>query len=182
MHHRGVHARGIGDIRRGSATEAVRSRETEGKSMREKLRASPAPRMSARAARSARRHDTQRGFRCANTVWHRYLWNADHAIADIAVAARGGVQSRMSQIGRHPYGERRCVSSSPRHTLGNALRSDCGLTGTHLSCEHRSHYADFALAGGGSGGGTLMPRSLIGRGSDPSAASAGRHRSRSLCR
>ena len=34
------------------------------------------------------------------------------------------------------------VSSSQRRTLGDSLRSDCGLAGTHLGCEHRSHHAD----------------------------------------
>lgn len=28
------------------------------------------------------------------------------------------------------------VSVEPRNTLGDALRDDCGLTGTHLGCEH----------------------------------------------
>ena len=32
--------------------------------------------------------------------------NADHAAANIAVAARGGVQSPMNQARRHSYGER----------------------------------------------------------------------------
>jgi carbon-monoxide dehydrogenase large subunit len=46
---------------------------------------------------------TQRGFRCAGTVWHRYLRNADHAAADIAAAARGWGQSPMNQTGRRSY-------------------------------------------------------------------------------
>ena len=33
-------------------------------------------------------------------------------------------------------GEARTVSVEPRRTLGDALREDCGLTGTHLGCEH----------------------------------------------
>jgi carbon-monoxide dehydrogenase small subunit len=33
-------------------------------------------------------------------------------------------------------GEPRSVSVEPRRTLGDALREDCGLTGTHLGCEH----------------------------------------------
>jgi carbon-monoxide dehydrogenase small subunit len=33
-------------------------------------------------------------------------------------------------------GERRTISVEPRRTLGDALREDCGLTGTHLGCEH----------------------------------------------
>jgi aerobic carbon-monoxide dehydrogenase small subunit len=28
------------------------------------------------------------------------------------------------------------VSVEPRRTLADALREDCGLTGTHLGCEH----------------------------------------------
>jgi aerobic carbon-monoxide dehydrogenase small subunit len=33
-------------------------------------------------------------------------------------------------------GEARTVTVEPRRTLGDALREDCGLTGTHLGCEH----------------------------------------------
>jgi aerobic carbon-monoxide dehydrogenase small subunit len=33
-------------------------------------------------------------------------------------------------------GEPRAVQVEPRRTLGDALREDCGLTGTHLGCEH----------------------------------------------
>ena len=33
-------------------------------------------------------------------------------------------------------GEARTVNVEPRRTLGDALREDCGLTGTHLGCEH----------------------------------------------
>ncbi len=33
-------------------------------------------------------------------------------------------------------GEPRTVRVEPRRTLGDALREDCGLTGTHLGCEH----------------------------------------------
>jgi len=33
-------------------------------------------------------------------------------------------------------GESRTVTVEPRRTLADALREDCGLTGTHLGCEH----------------------------------------------
>ena len=33
-------------------------------------------------------------------------------------------------------GAPRTVNVEPRRTLGDALREDCGLTGTHLGCEH----------------------------------------------
>tara|TARA_B100000686_G_scaffold338427_1_gene410941 strand:- start:1745 stop:2230 length:486 start_codon:yes stop_codon:yes gene_type:complete len=33
-------------------------------------------------------------------------------------------------------GEDHAVSVEPRRTLADALRMDCGLTGTHLGCEH----------------------------------------------
>ena len=33
-------------------------------------------------------------------------------------------------------GERRRLDVEPRRTLADALREDCGLTGTHLGCEH----------------------------------------------
>ena len=32
--------------------------------------------------------------------------------------------------------EPRAISVEPRRTLADALREDCGLTGTHLGCEH----------------------------------------------
>jgi carbon-monoxide dehydrogenase small subunit len=33
-------------------------------------------------------------------------------------------------------GEPRTISVEPRRLLADALREDCGLTGTHLGCEH----------------------------------------------
>jgi len=33
-------------------------------------------------------------------------------------------------------GERRTIRVEPRRNLADALREDCGLTGTHLGCEH----------------------------------------------
>jgi carbon-monoxide dehydrogenase small subunit len=33
-------------------------------------------------------------------------------------------------------GERLRIDVEPRRTLADALREDCGLTGTHLGCEH----------------------------------------------
>jgi carbon-monoxide dehydrogenase small subunit len=33
-------------------------------------------------------------------------------------------------------GKRRTIRVEPRRTLADALREDCGLTGTHLGCEH----------------------------------------------
>ena len=33
-------------------------------------------------------------------------------------------------------GESRAIRVEPRRTLADALREDCGLTGTHLGCEH----------------------------------------------
>ena len=33
-------------------------------------------------------------------------------------------------------GEARTVSVEPRRTLADTLRDECGLTGTHLGCEH----------------------------------------------
>lgn len=33
-------------------------------------------------------------------------------------------------------GERHDIDVEPRRTLADALRDDCGLTGTHLGCEH----------------------------------------------
>jgi len=36
----------------------------------------------------------------------------------------------------HVNGERHRIVVEPRQTLADALRDDCGLTGTHLGCEH----------------------------------------------
>jgi len=33
-------------------------------------------------------------------------------------------------------GDERAIAVEPRRTLADALREDCGLTGTHLGCEH----------------------------------------------
>jgi aerobic carbon-monoxide dehydrogenase small subunit len=33
-------------------------------------------------------------------------------------------------------GEKRVIRVEPRRSLADALREDCGLTGTHLGCEH----------------------------------------------
>ncbi len=33
-------------------------------------------------------------------------------------------------------GEKRMIRVEPRRSLADALREDCGLTGTHLGCEH----------------------------------------------
>jgi aerobic carbon-monoxide dehydrogenase small subunit len=40
------------------------------------------------------------------------------------------------QIRVYVNGQRRDLSVEPRRTLADALRDDCGLTGTHLGCEH----------------------------------------------
>jgi aerobic carbon-monoxide dehydrogenase small subunit len=40
------------------------------------------------------------------------------------------------EVGFTVNGEARTISVEPRRTLGDALREDCGLTGTHLGCEH----------------------------------------------
>jgi carbon-monoxide dehydrogenase small subunit len=39
-------------------------------------------------------------------------------------------------VGFAVNGEPRTISVEPRRTLADALREDCGLTGTHLGCEH----------------------------------------------
>ena len=36
----------------------------------------------------------------------------------------------------HVNGERHRIVVEPRQTLADALRDNCGLTGTHLGCEH----------------------------------------------
>jgi len=40
------------------------------------------------------------------------------------------------EVGFTVNGEARTIIVEPRRTLGDALREDCGLTGTHLGCEH----------------------------------------------
>jgi carbon-monoxide dehydrogenase small subunit len=40
------------------------------------------------------------------------------------------------EIELHVNGERHRIVVEPRQTLADALRDNCGLTGTHLGCEH----------------------------------------------
>jgi len=40
------------------------------------------------------------------------------------------------QISFTVNGSKRSISCPPRKTLADALREDCGLTGTHVGCEH----------------------------------------------
>src|SRR5579863_1943886 len=39
-------------------------------------------------------------------------------------------------IALHINGRRYAIDVEPRRTLADAIREDCGLTGTHLGCEH----------------------------------------------
>jgi len=40
------------------------------------------------------------------------------------------------EVGLTVNGEPRTIRVEPRRSLADALREDCGLTGTHLGCEH----------------------------------------------
>jgi carbon-monoxide dehydrogenase small subunit len=40
------------------------------------------------------------------------------------------------RVGLTVNGQPRVLEVEPRRTLADALREDCGLTGTHLGCEH----------------------------------------------
>ena len=42
----------------------------------------------------------------------------------------------MTRISLHVNGAHHDVDVEPRHSLADALRDRCGLTGTHLGCEH----------------------------------------------
>ena len=42
----------------------------------------------------------------------------------------------MAEVSFTVNGEQRDITVEPRKTLADALREDCGLTGTHLGCEH----------------------------------------------
>ena len=42
----------------------------------------------------------------------------------------------MTEVRFTVNGEARCVTVEPRLTLADMLREECGLTGTHLGCEH----------------------------------------------
>lgn len=42
----------------------------------------------------------------------------------------------MSSLRLYVNGDRYDIDVEPRRTLADALRDDCGLTGTHLGCEH----------------------------------------------
>jgi aerobic carbon-monoxide dehydrogenase small subunit len=47
-----------------------------------------------------------------------------------------GAMTEKREIAFTVNGESRTVTVEPRRTLADALREDCGLTGTHLGCEH----------------------------------------------
>jgi carbon-monoxide dehydrogenase small subunit len=51
-------------------------------------------------------------------------------------------------IALHVNGRRYDINVEPRRTLADALREDCGLTGTHLGCEHGVCGACTVLADG----------------------------------
>lgn len=42
----------------------------------------------------------------------------------------------MAEVNITVNGEDRVLEVEPRRTLADTLREDCGLTGTHLACEH----------------------------------------------
>ncbi|WGX96800.1 (2Fe-2S)-binding protein [Nocardioides sp. L-11A] len=44
--------------------------------------------------------------------------------------------SQTVPIRLYVNGDRHDIEIEPRRTLADALRDDCGLTGTHLGCEH----------------------------------------------
>jgi carbon-monoxide dehydrogenase small subunit len=45
-------------------------------------------------------------------------------------------ENPKSELRLNVNGERFDITVEPRKTLADALREDCGLTGTHLGCEH----------------------------------------------
>jgi aerobic carbon-monoxide dehydrogenase small subunit len=47
-----------------------------------------------------------------------------------------GAMTEKREVAFTVNGESRTVTVEPRRTLADALREDCGLTGTHLGCEH----------------------------------------------
>ncbi len=100
---------------------------------------SPGPRASARAARSARRRrcSTRSPTRCARSA--SQLFEMPATPQRIRAAIREAGARRMTDRQRdHLHGERRgaAIEVEPRRTLADALRENCGLTGTHLGCEH----------------------------------------------
>jgi carbon-monoxide dehydrogenase small subunit len=44
--------------------------------------------------------------------------------------------SQKKSISLNVNGEQYAIDVEPRKTLADAIREDCGLTGTHLGCEH----------------------------------------------
>lgn len=44
--------------------------------------------------------------------------------------------SQIVPLRLYVNGDRHDIAVEPRRTLADALREDCGLTGTHLGCEH----------------------------------------------
>jgi carbon-monoxide dehydrogenase small subunit len=45
-------------------------------------------------------------------------------------------ENRTRPVRLQVNGERHEVNLEPRKSLADALRENCGLTGTHLGCEH----------------------------------------------
>ena len=93
-------------------------------------------RASARAARSARRApcSTRLSTRSVRSG-SRFSRNADHPAAPLRKATKKPHDGKI-EVSFTVNGALRTVSVEPRRTLGDTLREDCGLTGTHLGCEH----------------------------------------------
>lgn len=49
---------------------------------------------------------------------------------------KGMTMTEKMQISLKVNGETRALSVAPRMTLADAVRDECGLTGTHVGCEH----------------------------------------------
>ena len=56
--------------------------------------------------------------------------------AVLAVKGRGNPMGRCMTVSVTVNGSAHTANIEPRKTLGDFLRDDCGLTGTHLGCEH----------------------------------------------
>ncbi len=55
---------------------------------------------------------------------------------DFSLATGRAMSQQLVDITLTVNGTEHCIKVEPRYTLADAIRNQCGLTGTHLGCEH----------------------------------------------
>ena len=83
--------------------------------------------------------DTECHQRCPCAVRSHHQRNSGDAAAcprSTAPRAKGACMSEQSDINLTINGRVHAIRVEPRRTLVDAIREDCGQTGTHIGCEH----------------------------------------------